>query len=100
MNARGMTHAVGRKRPNAWGLYDMHGNVYQWCADWFGADYYKQTPVSDPTGAPAGSLRVARGGNCVNSASVCRSAFRNLTEPAFRGHCHGFRVVAEIAHKE
>ena len=57
-----MTHPVGEKKPNAWGLYDMHGNVYQWCSDWFSQDYYKQSPPSDPTGPPAGSLRVLRGG--------------------------------------
>ena len=78
-NAGGMTHPVGEKKPNAWGLFDMHGNVWQWCSDWFSADYYKQSPPSDPTGPPAGSDRVVRGGNWNYIASYCRSAFRSTT---------------------
>jgi formylglycine-generating enzyme required for sulfatase activity len=80
-NAHGMTHPVGEKKPNAWGLYDMHGNVNQWCSDWFGADFYKQSPPRDPTGPSAGYARVWRGGNCLYPASGCRSAFRLHTEP-------------------
>ena len=55
---RGTTHPAGQKKPNAWGLYDMYGHVWQWCADWFGGDYYKQSPPNDPTGPLAECPRV------------------------------------------
>ena len=61
-NAGSGTHPVGEKKPNAIGLYDMHGNVWEWCTDWFDADYYKQSPAEDPQGPKLTSLRVARGG--------------------------------------
>lgn len=92
-NSACVTHPVGEKKPNAWGLHDMSGNVYEWCADWFSEDYYKQSPVSDPSGAPAGSDRVLRGGHCNCCASGCRSAFRGYSPPARRTHGYGFRVV-------
>jgi formylglycine-generating enzyme required for sulfatase activity len=93
-NAGGMTHPVGEKKPNAWGLYDMHGNAYQWCADWFSADYYEHSPPSDPMGPPTGSDRVMRGGDFAWYASNCRSAMRGHMTPAGRGYTTGFRVVA------
>ena len=94
-NSGAMTHPVGEKRPNAWGLYDMHGNVWQWCADWFSADYYKQSPPGDPSGPTAGSGLVVRGGNWYASASYCRSAFRYYAGSASRTRTYGFRVLAE-----
>jgi formylglycine-generating enzyme required for sulfatase activity len=93
-NSGGMTRPVGQKRPNAWGLNDMSGNVFQWCSDWCSADYYKQSPSSDPSGPPAGSYRVVRGGAWHNNASYCRSAYRNPGGPAPRYQGAGFRVVA------
>ena len=61
-NSDGMTHAVGGKRPNAWGLYDMHGNVFEWCLDWYSDDSYKQSLSVDPVGPGTGSDRARRGG--------------------------------------
>ena len=92
-NAGGMTHPVGEKKPNAWGLYDMYGNVHQWCADWFSADYYEQSPPENPTGPPAGSNRVSRGGSWSSIASSCRSASHYYNTPAHRYQIYGFRVA-------
>jgi formylglycine-generating enzyme required for sulfatase activity len=96
-NADGTTHPVGLKKANAWGLYDMHGNANQWCADWCGDDYYAHSPPSDPTGPPYGSTRVARGGAYLIEPSYFRSAARVHCGPASRWTHLGFRVVADIA---
>ena len=98
-NANAMTHPVGEKQPNAWGMCDMGGNVGQWCADWFSAEYYKQSPPSDPLGPPTGTARILRGGNWGDPAFACRSASRYFHTPASRYARRGFRVVCEIAPK-
>ena len=96
-NAGGMTHPVGEKRCNVWGLYDMCGNVSQWCADWFGADYCMQSRPSDPAGPPAGAGRLHRGGSWNFPPPYCRSAYRPSDGPAARGGDIGLRVVADVA---
>ena len=75
-NAGDRTHAVGQKAPNAWGLYDMHGNVVEWCQDWWGDRYDATSPSEDPSGASGGSLRVSRGGNWADLPLYCRASFR------------------------
>ena len=83
---------VGSYLPNAWGVYDMHGNVWEWCLDWHGG--YSAEPASDPSGAASGSYRVIRGGwGYGSSAQHCRSARRGLNRPSDRSSYGGFRVV-------
>ena len=97
-NSGGMSHVVGGKRPNAWGLYDMQGNVWEWCQDWFDAAYYVGPAVDDPTGPPGGSGRVYRGGGWFNAAWLCRSAGRLSLGPGTHGPV-GFRVSRVLADK-
>jgi sulfatase modifying factor 1 len=88
------TAPVGRYNPNAWGLFDMHGNVWEWCSDGYAANYYKQSPVDDPPGMSVASFRVARGGGWFNSPPRdARSANRNGSEPGNRGSILGFRLA-------
>ncbi len=88
----GQTHWVGQKKANAWGLFDMHGNVWEWCEDWFDPGYYANSMVNDPKGPSGGSLRVCRGGSWHTAAVGCRSADRNFIEPGYSNFYLGFRV--------
>lgn len=90
-NSDKKTHPVGLKKPNAWGIYDMHGNVWEWCRDWY--DEYPEKDIQDPTGANSGSLRVDRGGGWLNFALGCRSANRSFNNPSGRSNDLGFRVA-------
>ncbi len=87
-------HPVAQKHPNAWGIYDMHGNVLEWCQDWYG-DYPLSTGP-DPLGPKSGSGRVIRGGSWFSSAKTCRSASRFSWSPQSGSHFLGFRLVREI----
>ncbi|MBN1395927.1 MAG: formylglycine-generating enzyme family protein [Pirellulales bacterium] len=94
LNSDGRTHPVGEKKPNAWGLYDMHGNVWEICSDfWDNGDYYANSPAQDPPGASGSWARVLRGGSYSASIARCRSASRFPGNPSVRTKNAGLRVV-------
>jgi formylglycine-generating enzyme required for sulfatase activity len=94
-NADHQTHAAGQKLANPWGLRDVHGNVYEWCWDWYGG--YPTGSATDYRGAVSGSGRVIRGGGNGMDAAGCRSANRDNAGPDGRGLSWGFRLVRSLS---
>ncbi len=97
-NSDKKTHPVGAKTPNPWGLWDMYGNVAEWCNDWYAEDYYRSSPHNDPRGPDTGTKRVLRGGAWTSPPEKCSSVYRMSDAPALPDVClgyddYGFRCV-------
>jgi formylglycine-generating enzyme required for sulfatase activity/Tol biopolymer transport system component len=101
-HSQGKPHPVGQKQPNRWGLYDVHGNTWQWCNDWYGETYYAQSSPENPRGPATGKMRVLRGGAWDCTPEKCRSAYRHKEFPVYSDACfgadsYGFRRARKAA---
>jgi len=94
MNSRESTHPVGQKKPNPWGLYDIYGNVWEWCQDLH--ENYSNKAVIDPQGSKTNKSRIIRGGSWAIESKACRSAHRSRINPQHRSNTVGFRLVKEF----
>ncbi len=95
-NSGSKTHPVGQKNPNGLGLYDMTGNLWEWCSDWFDEKYYSNSPKDNPKGADSGIYRVVRGGSWYNAPYRLRTSVRGEREPEKRANGSGFRLSATV----
>jgi formylglycine-generating enzyme required for sulfatase activity len=95
-NSNRRTRPVGERKPNAWGLYDMHGNVWEWVQDWYSKGYYIDSPRLNPQGPSSGQAKVLRGGSCYSELKLVRSYYRVRYFATYRGNYIGFRLVLPI----
>ena len=96
-NSKKHTHPGGQKKPNALGIYDMLGNLWEWVEDWYAEDYYKVSPLENPKGPPDGEYKVLRGGSWKLQASLVRPANRLRGTPRNLNYNYGFRCVREVS---